>query len=251
MLTFETVNELTLKVTCSGSDVLFTKAGAFIAGENMGGKNYTFEKLLLGPQQNVGQALLGSLIRRVTGENIPLMKVTYSGDSITYFASYGRHVVIYKLGIGEVVSVESENILAFTQDCKYDVRFIGVGILSQRGLATSTLTGMGNNAYVAVLCDGNPVVLSNVKNGSTISVDPDAVVCWMSENDYCDPQVKTDVSWKTFIGQSSGESYSFEWSSHHPVTVIIQPTERAGVPTSNSSNTSYSRQGNGIRLEID
>ena len=28
MLTFETVNELTLKVTCTGSDVLFTKAGA-------------------------------------------------------------------------------------------------------------------------------------------------------------------------------------------------------------------------------
>ena len=37
MLTFETVNELTLKVTCTGSDVLFTKAGAFIAGENAGG----------------------------------------------------------------------------------------------------------------------------------------------------------------------------------------------------------------------
>lgn len=251
MLTFETVNELTLKVTCSGSDVLFTKAGAFIAGENMGGKNYTFEKLLLGPQQNVGSALLGSLVRRVTGENIPLMKVTYSGDSVTYFASYGRHVVIYKLGMGEVISVESENILAFTQDCKYDVRFIGVGILSQRGLATSTLTGMGNNAYVAVLCDGNPVVLSNVKNGSTISVDPDAVVCWMSQNDYCDPQVKTDITWKNFIGQSSGESYSFEWSSYQPVTVIIQPTERADVPTPNSSNTSYSRQGNGIRIGMD
>ena len=109
MLTFETVNELTLKVTCSGSDVLFTKAGAFVAGENMGGKNYTFDKVLFGPQQNVGQAILGSIVRRVTGENIPLMKVMYNGDSVTYFASYGRHVVIYKLGMGEVISVESEN----------------------------------------------------------------------------------------------------------------------------------------------
>ena len=52
MLTFETVNELTLKVTCTGSDVLFTKAGAFIAGENAGGKNYKFEKVLLGPQMD-------------------------------------------------------------------------------------------------------------------------------------------------------------------------------------------------------
>ena len=30
MIQFETVNELTLKVTCSGNDVLFTKAGAFM-----------------------------------------------------------------------------------------------------------------------------------------------------------------------------------------------------------------------------
>ena len=44
MLSFETINELTLKVTCTGSDVLFVKAGAFIAGDNCGSKNYRFEK---------------------------------------------------------------------------------------------------------------------------------------------------------------------------------------------------------------
>ena len=47
MLTFETVNELTLKVICQGSDILYTKAGAFIAGESGGAKNYRFEKVLL------------------------------------------------------------------------------------------------------------------------------------------------------------------------------------------------------------
>ena len=153
MLTFETVNELTLKVTCSGSDVLFTKAGSFIAGDSPGGKNYRFEKVLLGPQGGLAQAALGSLMRRVTGENLPLMKVLMNGDSITYYADYSQHVVVYKLAMGEVVSVESENILAFTQDCKYSVRFIGCGILSQKGLATSTLTGTGPNAYVAVLAN--------------------------------------------------------------------------------------------------
>ena len=45
MLNFEVINELSLKVTCTGNDVLFTKAGAFIAGESQGGKNYRFEKL--------------------------------------------------------------------------------------------------------------------------------------------------------------------------------------------------------------
>ena len=83
MLSFETINELTLKVTCTGSDVLFVKAGAFIAGDN-----YRFEKVLLGPQKSVGQALFGQLARRVTGENIPLMKVSLNGDSVTYYANY-------------------------------------------------------------------------------------------------------------------------------------------------------------------
>jgi uncharacterized protein (AIM24 family) len=227
MLKFETINELTLKVTCTGNDVLFTKAGAFIAGNNYGNKNYRFEKVLLGPQNNIGQALLGQIARRVTGENFPLMKVNLNGDSVTYYASYGQHVVIYHLEHGETISVESENILAFTQDCDYSVRFIGVGVLSQKGLATSTLTARGSNAYVAVLSDGNPIVLSNVTSGDTISVDPDAVICWIG-NGHCDPQVKADVSWKTFIGQTSGESYQFEWSGNAGVTVIIQPSERNG-----------------------
>lgn len=227
MLRFETINELMLKVTCTGRDVLFTKAGSFIAGENAGGKNYSFEKVLFGPQNSLGQAVLGSLVRRVTGENLPLMKVTLSGDSVTYYADYGQHVVVYHLNAGETISVESENILAFTQDCDYSVRFIGVGVLSQKGLATSTLTARGRDAYVAVLSDGNPIVLSNVASRSTISVDPDAVVCWIG-NGPCDPHVTADVSWKTFIGQASGESYQFEWHQNLPVTVIVQPSERRG-----------------------
>lgn len=227
MVTFETVNELTLKVTCTGNDTIFTKAGAFIAGNCAGKTNYRFEKVLLGPQKGLAQAALGSLMRRVTGENLPLMKVTLSGDSETYYAFNAQHVVICKLDPGEVLSVESENILAFTQDCKYSVRFIGSGILSQKGLATTTLTGQGPDAYVAVITDGNPISLSNVGTGNSISVDPDAVVCWMGDSN-CDPRIKTDVNWKTFIGQASGESYSFEWSGSNQVTVVIQPSERSG-----------------------
>ena len=52
-----------------------------------------------------------------------------------------HNTIVYHLEPGETISVESENILAFSQDCDYSVRFIGVGVLSQKGLATSTLTG--------------------------------------------------------------------------------------------------------------
>ncbi len=227
MLKFETINELTLKVTCKGTEELIIKTGTFIGGENSGYKNYKFEKLLLGPQQDIGQALFGSLKRRVTGENIALTKVMLGGDSITYYANRGQHVVVYQLAPGEVLSIESENILAFTSECKYDIRFIGSGILSQKGLATSTLTGRGQNSYVAILVDGNPLVLSNINTGNTLVVDPDAVVCWVG-NGHCDPDIKMDVNWKTFIGQSSGESYIFEWGGHQRVSVIIQPNERMG-----------------------
>ena len=226
MLTFETVNELTLKVICSGNDVLFTKAGSFIAGDSPNGKNYKFEKALLGPQSNLVQAALGSILRRATGENLPLMKVTMQGDSVTYYANQSQHVVVYHLAVGETVSVESENILAFTQDCKYTVRFIGCGVVSQKGLATSTLTGAGSQAYVAILTDGNPIVLSNAQSQRTIVVDPDAVICWMGQNGYCDPQIKMDLSWKNLIGQASGESYSFEWHGGQSVSVVIQHSER-------------------------
>lgn len=223
MIKLETLNELTLKVTCQGGgDILFTKAGAFIAGENYGQKNYQFEKVLLGPQGNPLQAALGQLTRRFTGENLPLMKVKFGGDSITYYANDQQHVVVYKLQQGETISVESENILAFTQDCRYSVRFLAQGIISQKGLATSTLTGQGPNAYVAILVDGNPLVISNIQNGSTLEVDPDAVVCWIG----ADPGFKMDLSWKNLIGQASGESYMFQWEDSKRATVIIQPQER-------------------------
>lgn len=223
MVKFETLNELTLKITCQGSgDIVFTKAGAFIAGENYGNKNYQFEKVLLGPQGNPLSAALGQLGRRFTGENLPLMKVKMQGDSITYYANEAQHVVVYKLQQGERISLESENILAFTNDCKYGIRFLAQGVISQKGLATSTLTSIGPNAYVAILVDGNPLALSNTQNGSTLEVDPDAVVCWIGD----DPGFKLDLSWKNLIGQASGESYMFEWNQNKRATVIIQPNER-------------------------
>lgn len=223
MIQFETVNEVSLRITSQGGgERVFTKAGAFICGSNFGGKNYKFTKVLLGPQGNPLQAALGQLARRFTGENLPLMAVDFSGNSTTYYANNQQHVVVCRLQQGEKISVESESILAFTSDCKYGVRFLAQGVLSQKGVATSTLTGMGPNAQVAVLVDGNPLILSNMQDGSTIVVDPDAVVCWVG----ADPSIKLDVSWKNLIGQASGESYMFEWASNQHATVIIQPQER-------------------------
>lgn len=150
---------------------------------------------------------------------MPLTKVTFNGPSITYYANEAQHVTVINLQQGQTLSVESENLLAFTNSCKYGIRFMAQGVVSQKGLATSTLTGMGPGAAVAILTDGNPVVLSNMQNGSTLFADPDAAVCWT-----CDPQIKFDLSWKNLIGQASGESYLFAFNQ--PGFVVIQPNER-------------------------
>lgn len=223
MINFETVNELSLKITCSGGgDVVYTKAGAFIGGECMGPKNYQFEKVLLGPQGNPLAALGSQLLRRFTGENLPLMKVSMRGDSVTYYANEAQHVVVLKLNPGESVSVESENILAFTADCRYSVRFLAQGVISQKGLATSTITGGSPNSFAAILVDGNPLIFSNTQTGNTIEIDPDTVVAWVG----ADPGFKLDLSWKNLIGQASGESYMFEWGAGRGATIVIQPNER-------------------------
>ena len=221
MLKLETLNELTLKVTCdgNGADVLHTKTGAWVGGENYGGKSFSFSKELLGPQGNPLQAAMGQIARRFTGENMPLTKVTFGGPSITYYANEAQHVTVINLEQGQTLSVESENLLAFTDNCKYGIRFMAQGVVSQKGLATSTLTGMGPGAQVAILTDGNPVVLSNMQNGSSLFADPDAAVCWTT-----DPSIKFDLSWKNLIGQASGESYLFEFKQ--PGFVVLQPNER-------------------------
>ena len=82
---------------------------------------------------------------------------------------------------------------------------------------------VGVLAFATVDSEGAP----QIRNISAIHYEPDAVICWMG-NGACDPRITTDVNWKTFIGQASGESYSFEWHGGIPVTVIIQPSERSG-----------------------
>ncbi|MCY6355692.1 AIM24 family protein [Clostridium sp. ZS2-4] len=201
-----------LSCVADGEGHFFARVGAMVAQKG----SFTAEKVLLDPNQN--RSILNSMInlaaRKLTGENIPIMKV--SGKGTYYMANRAQHVSIIKLQPGQSVGVEGENLLAFTADCKYGVRFIGSGVISQKGLFTSNLTAMGSDAQVVITTNGNPIILE-----TPCVVDPDAVICWTGQ----DPSFRTDVSWKTFIGQSSGESYFMEFNSPGEV-VIVQPAER-------------------------
>ncbi|HAA43026.1 MAG TPA: AIM24 family protein [Ruminiclostridium sp.] len=208
MFNLQTVNELSL--FAQGQGLMYAKKGAMIAYQG----HFKFEKLLIGPGKNLASAIISNIARRLTGEYMELMKVTGQGNC--FFAELAKHVTVINLNPGESIGVESENLLAFTDTCDYGVRPIGVGVISQKGLFTSKLTGKGPNAQVAVLSDGNPLVLD-----SPCCVDPDAVICWTGP----DPGFKLDLNWKTFIGQTSGESYMLEFKNPGQ-KVLVQPSER-------------------------
>ena len=91
--------------------------------------------------------------------------------------------------------------------------FLPIGTTSQKGLATSTLTGPGQ---VALLVDGNPIML----RGQCV-VDPDAMVAFTGNQ----PTLGFDIGFRTLIGQTSGETYNLKFNDPNNI-VIIQPNER-------------------------
>lgn len=212
MFKLETINELACLATCDNRGILFTKAGAMIAYSG----NCKFEKVLLGPQGSPLQAALGQLGRRLTGENLPLMKVTSESTSVSMYADSAQHVTVINLEPGSSLKVESENLLAFTDTCDYGFKFLAQGVISQKGFFTSRLRYNGHNAQVAITTNGNPIIMN-----TPCCVDPDALVAWIG----ADPTPKMQLSWKNIIGQASGESYVFEFNQSGG-KVIIQPCER-------------------------
>ncbi|CAM4524042.1 uncharacterized protein (AIM24 family) [Paenibacillus endophyticus] len=212
---FQVERELFLKA--EGQGQFFAKKGSMVADQAYNSK-FKYSKRLLGTNSgNIVGQVINHGMRKVTGENLEIMEV--EGQGIVYLADDNSHVTIINLeqgGAWQSVSVESEDLLAFTESCHYGVTIIGSGIISQRGLFTSKLSYNGHGAQVAIKTKGNPLVLQG-----PCRVDPDAIVAWTGPS----PKVKLDVNWKTLIGQTSGESYMYEFNDPNQV-VILQPYER-------------------------
>lgn len=212
MINFDVTNEL--MCIARGRGRFYAKKGFMVAFKG----DFRFEKLLLGPNNGggLGGALLGHLQRRITGENMPIMSVEGSGE--VYLAENAYHVDVIHLEPGDSINVESENLLAFTEALTYSTTFVGSGVISQRGLFSTYLKNNTNSVQdVAIITDGNPLMIE-----APCCVDPDAIVAWTGRK----PEVKVaQLSWKTFIGQTSGESYHLQFNEPGQL-VIIQPSER-------------------------
>lgn len=208
---YEIQGELTCKI--EGFGKFIAKKGAMVAYQG----DFKFDKMLVGPTNggSMMSGILNQVVRRVTGENIELM--TVEGKGTIYLAENAEHVIVVTLdNENDEIAIESENLLAFEEHLRYEVRFVGVGAISQKGLATSVIKGKGK---IVIKSHGNAIVLE-----SPCVVDPNAIIAWTGRRD---PAIKMDTSWKTFLLQTSGESYQLDFNFPGS-TVIVQPSERRG-----------------------
>ncbi|MGZ4574928.1 MAG: AIM24 family protein [Mycobacteriaceae bacterium] len=163
-----------------------------------------------------GDGFKAALKRKVTGESLSLMECT--GAGVVYFAVDAQYVTIVELS-NETLQVESSQLLALVGGLRTDVMFSGLrGASSGQGLFTTTVSGAGS---VALLSNGGPPIALEVGAQHPLVVDPDAYVASRGQ---LNQTFVTDVSWKSVLGEGSGEPFSLRFEGSG--VVYIQPAER-------------------------
>ena len=163
-----------------------------------------------------GSGIMAGLKQRATGEALSLMECT--GNGRVFLAVNAQHVTVVDLN-NEQLKVESRQLLALAGNLQTNVTFAGLrGASAGQGLFTTTVTGQGQ---VALLSAGGPLIHLEVSPQYPLVVDPDAFVCAKGN---LTQSFITDVSWRTAVGQGSGEAFSLRWEGNGLVS--IQPAER-------------------------
>lgn len=209
---FSLVNNKTLLVQVDG--LLWARAGSMVARE--GNLNFVRESLL--------EHGFGKMMKRAfTGEGVPLMKVTGSGDIL--LADQGKQIHIISLD-GEEFVVNGSNILTFENGINWDVKMMRkIAGIASGGLFNVHLKG---NGYVAITSHGKPIALQ-VTPDKPIFTDPNATIAWTGN---LQPELHTDLQLKSFFGRASGESFQMKFTTNTHGIVIVQPYEEVSFSVS-------------------
>lgn len=158
---------------------------------------------------------VGNMFKKAfTGEGTSLMKAT--GDGKVYLADSGKKVIILELA-NDTLFVNGNDLLAFESSIQHEVKMMKrVAGMVAGGLFNVRCTGTG---LVAITCHYEPLTL-RVTPGKPVLTDPNATVAWSGS---LEPQIQTDVSFRTFVGRGSGESIQLRFEGDG--FVIVQPYE--------------------------
>ncbi|TKA09650.1 AIM24 family protein [Actinacidiphila oryziradicis] len=205
MAQFRLQGSKVLAVDMTG-DAVKAKNGAMVAYDGQ----MAFKKMSGG-----GEGLRGMVTRRLTGESMEVMEV--KGHGTCYFADRASEINLVRLS-GEKLYVEASNLLATEATLRTGTTFTGLRGASQgNGLFTTTVEGVGQ---AAITSDG-PAVVLRVAPGMPLQVDPGAYV---AHTGHLQQHFQTGVSWRTFTGEASGESFQIRFEGDG--LVYVQPSER-------------------------
>ncbi|BCB80669.1 AIM24 family protein [Phytohabitans flavus] len=179
--------------------------------------------------QALGSGGIGKFLKqKLTGEGVPLMKMTGRGD--VFLADLASDVHLIDLEPGDALSINGSSVLAFDSTLQYDIRMVqGMGMLSAAGLFNCVFTGQGR---IAVTTKGTPVVL-NVDQPTF--VDPQAAVCW-SANLQTGYHRAEQMGLGTLLGRRTGEAFTMSFAGQG--FVVVQPSEEPPVQGSGQQQSS-------------
>lgn len=200
---FELESDRMLELNLNGT--VWTKMGSMVSYR--GNVKFVREGIM-------EQGLSNLLKKAVSGEGARLTKA--EGNGKVYLADSGKKITILKLQ-GESIFVNGSDLLAFEPSIKFEIKMMKkMSAMLAGGLFNIRLEGTG---MVAFTTHYDPLTLM-VTPDCPVTTDPNATVAWSGS---LTPKIKTDVSFKTFVGRGSGESIQTEFSGNG--FVVIQPYE--------------------------
>ncbi|MCD4766562.1 MAG: AIM24 family protein [Methanosarcinales archaeon] len=201
--TFELERDRLLEINLEGK--VWTKMGSMVA--YLGDIKFTREGVM---EHGIGKMLK----KAVTGEGVRLTKAEGTGK--LYLADSGKKISVLNLD-NQSIFVNGNDLLAFEESIMWDIKMLKkVAGLMAGGLFNVKLEGTG---MIAITTHYDPLTLK-VTPENPVFTDPNATVAWSGN---LQPDLKTDVSLKTFVGRSSGESLQMAFKGDG--FVVIQPYE--------------------------
>jgi uncharacterized protein (AIM24 family) len=215
-------NSKLLKVELRGE--AFARTGSMVAYQG----NVQF--------QAQGSGGVGKFLKsKLTGEGVPLMKMTGQGD--VFLADRASDIYLIDLeGPHDGLSINGTNVLAFEPTLSWDIKMVqGMGMMSTAGLFNCVFTGQGR---LAITCKGTPVVL---KVDQPTYADPQAAVCWSTslQTGY---HRADQMGLGTLLGRSTGEAFTMSFAGQG--FVVVQPSEE--VAGSAVSGAQQQQSGGGV-----
>jgi uncharacterized protein (AIM24 family) len=195
-------NSKMLKVELNGE--LMARTGAMVAYQGQ----VQFQAL--------GSGGLGKWMKsKLTGEGVPLMKMTGRGD--VFLADRAADIHLIDLEPGDAITINGANVLAFDPTVQFDIKMVqGLGMFSAAGMFNCVFTGQGR---VAITTKGTPVVL---KVDQPTYADPQAAICWSAslQTGY---HRADQLGLGTLLGRRTGEAFTMSFAGQG--FVVVQPSE--------------------------